>query len=105
MELIKDYDCTIAYHPRKVNIVAYMLSRKSSSKENKGRKTLLRELKSCKAILNVESVENLIARYQVKSTIEEEIVESQPDPVLRKLAEEVECKCKQITHSKVMVCY
>ena len=29
MELIKDYDCMIDYHPRKANIVAYALSRKS----------------------------------------------------------------------------
>ena len=29
MELIKDYDCVIDYHPRKANIVADALSRKS----------------------------------------------------------------------------
>ena len=28
MELLKDYDCTIDYHPRKVNVVADALSRK-----------------------------------------------------------------------------
>ena len=31
MELLKDYDCTIEYHPRKANVVADTLSRKSSS--------------------------------------------------------------------------
>ena len=29
MELIKDYDCVIDYHPRKANVVADVLSRKS----------------------------------------------------------------------------
>ena len=29
MELIKDNDCVIDYHPRKANVVAYALSRKS----------------------------------------------------------------------------
>ena len=29
MELIKDYDCVIDYHPGKVNVVADALSRKS----------------------------------------------------------------------------
>ena len=31
MELLKDYDCTIEYHPGKVNVVADTLNRKSSS--------------------------------------------------------------------------
>ncbi|CAM8895788.1 unnamed protein product [Rhodiola kirilowii] len=29
MELLKDYDCTISYHPGKANVVADSLSRKS----------------------------------------------------------------------------
>ena len=32
MELLKDYDLTINYHPKKANIVADALSRKSSAK-------------------------------------------------------------------------
>ena len=29
MELLKDYDCTILYHPSKANMVAVALSKKS----------------------------------------------------------------------------
>ena len=32
LELIKDYDCEINYHPGKVNVVADVLSRKSTVK-------------------------------------------------------------------------
>ena len=31
MELLKDYDITILYHPRKANVVADVLSRKAGS--------------------------------------------------------------------------
>jgi hypothetical protein len=31
MELIKDYDCIIEYHPRKANVVANALSRKNKA--------------------------------------------------------------------------
>ena len=92
MELIKDYECTVAYHIGKANVVASVLSRKSSTKESKERMALLRELRGCEAILNIGSVENLTALFQVKATLEEEIVKTQTkDPVLRKLVEEVRC--------------
>ena len=61
MKLIKYFDCTIVYHPRKTNVIANALSRKSSSVGNEGRITLLQELRDCKVILNVESVGNLVA--------------------------------------------
>lgn len=90
MELIKDYDYIIAYYPMKANVVANALSRKSS---NKRKLALLRELRDCRAILNVGSNGNLIALFQVNSTLEEEIAKSQrKDLVLRKLAEEVRCQ-------------
>lgn len=75
MELIKDYDCTIAYHPRKANVVTGKLRRKSPSK---GNLALLRELREYKATLNARSVGNLIAQFPIKPMLEEEIVKLQP---------------------------
>lgn len=93
MEPIKDYDCTILYHLDKANVAADALSRKSSSKENKGKLALLWELRDCKTILNARLIGNLIARFQDKTTLEDEIFKSQlEDPVLRKLTEEVRCE-------------
>lgn len=93
MELIRDYECILAYHPGKANVVAYALSIKNLSKESKERITFLEELEGCKAILRTEPVGNLIARFQVKLTLEEEIVKTQSeDHALRKLTEEVRCE-------------
>lgn len=51
---------------------------------------LLRELRGCKVILNAGSVANLITQFQVKLTLEEEIIKSQlENHVLRNLVEEV----------------
>ncbi|CAN1163985.1 hypothetical protein LINPERHAP2_LOCUS25315 [Linum perenne] len=33
VELLKDYDCTIEYHPEKANVVTDALSRKGKSSE------------------------------------------------------------------------
>ena len=93
MELIKDYECTIAYHPKKDNGVADVLSRRNPNPSNKGRIVVLKVLKDFKAVLNARTVGNLMARFQMKSTLKEEIVQSQlEDPELRKIAEDVRCE-------------
>jgi len=54
LELIKDYDCTIEYHPRKANVMVDALSRKSrggTSSLNAIRVTLLKEFRSNAASL------------------------------------------------------
>ncbi|KAK4406374.1 Retrovirus-related Pol polyprotein from transposon.6 [Sesamum angolense] len=59
IELLKDYDCTIDYHPGKVNVVADALSRKSSNTlANLGNhnQTLLLEMRSMNTKLEVDQV-------------------------------------------------
>ena len=55
LELIKDYDCVISYHPGKVNVVADALSRKSRS-EVAGLKALPHNLKIDIGKLDMEIV-------------------------------------------------
>ena len=78
---------------RKVNVVANALSKKSSDPRSEARIAPLKELRGFKAIQNVGTSRNLMARFQVKLTLEEKIVRSQPkDSESRKLAKEVRYK-------------
>ena len=64
IELLKDYDCTIDFHPGKANVVADVLSRKSSSTlANLGshNQTLLLEMRSMNTKLEVDQVAGLLA--------------------------------------------
>ena len=63
MELIKNYDYTIAYHPRKANVVVDALSRKSPNPKSRERITLLKELRGFKVVLNVGTSRNLMAHF------------------------------------------
>ncbi|TYK14640.1 putative DNA/RNA polymerases superfamily protein [Cucumis melo var. makuwa] len=69
LELIKDYDCTVEYHPGKANIVADALSRKSRLLKDVLRGTqvvLLSELRGSKAVVTAEYSGSLLAQFQVK---------------------------------------
>ena len=93
VELIKDYDCMIEYHPGKANIMADALSRKSRQYKvslNAISLTLLRELRSSNALLSVGKIGGLFAYFQVRPTLIDGIVKGQmKDFMLKKLAEEV----------------
>ena len=75
IELLKDYDCQILYHPRKANVVADALSRKSMGSlahiaEQK--KEMVKEL--CKLFnegLSLEMTETqpMIAQFRVRSKL------------------------------------
>ena len=76
MELIKDLDCVINYHPGKANIVADALSRKSRS-EISCLKALPHNLKINIEKLNMEimlrEVQALMAKLEIKSTLLKDI--------------------------------
>lgn len=93
MELRKDYDCTIHYHPGKANIVVDALTKKSSASLaclTIGRKLLLRELKKMKVEFMVHGTCFLLAQLKVKPTLINQIKESQfTDLQPVKISEEV----------------
>jgi len=76
VELIKDYDCIIDYHPGKANVVADALSRKDKvirSGPTTWNEETMMELKRLGAILGVSLEGSLMAQLRVR----EQILEAQ----------------------------
>ena len=75
VELIKDYDCIMDYHPGKANVVADALSRKDKALRGGpatwNEKTMI-ELKRLGAVLGVSLEESLTAQLRVKSGYREQ---------------------------------
>ena len=94
LELIKDYDCTIEYHPGKANVVAYALSRQSESSLShmrSGYLPLLVDLRALRVILEVEDSGALLAMFHVRPLLVDKILAGQSlDPQIIKLKEEIE---------------
>ena len=77
LELIKDYDCTIEYHPRKANVVADALSRRpesSLSHMRSGYLPLLVVLRALGVILEVEDSGALLAMFHVRPLLVDQIL-------------------------------
>ena len=72
LELLKDYDFTIEYHPGKANVVADALSRKSS-----GMMENLIALRSLNTKLEIEASGVLLATLEVRPVLIERIQEAQ----------------------------
>ncbi|KAG8503496.1 hypothetical protein CXB51_001481 [Gossypium anomalum] len=66
IELLKDYDCSIEYHPGKTNVVADALSRRAVS-----------DLRAMFAHLSLYDVGSLLAELQVRPTWVDQIKEKQ----------------------------
>ena len=93
MKLIKDFDCTIEYHPRKVNVVADALSMKTIDRlagmvcYNLQSLVALREMNMQFEVCNGV----LVATMQVKPMIMNEIRDAQlNDPYLQKMKNKVQ---------------
>ena len=65
MELLKDYDCSIEYHPGKANVVADALSRR-----------VVTDLRALFARLSLYDDGSLLAEVQVRPTWTEQIKET-----------------------------
>ena len=74
MELLKDYDCEIMYHPGKANKVVDALSRKSSIAHMMVKEwTLLEEVQGSEFKFEVSQVSSLIAALRIEPEIQTKI--------------------------------
>ncbi|WMV45623.1 hypothetical protein MTR67_039008 [Solanum verrucosum] len=91
LELFKDYDCTIDYHPGKANVIADALSRKSFASISLSPFPLLLELRAMNVCFTLDSNGSVIANLQVKPILLEQVKETQKlDKKLVKLTREVQ---------------
>ena len=106
LELIKDYDCTIEYHPGKANVVANALSRRPKSflsHIRSGYLPLLVDLRDLGVILKVEDSGALLATFYVRPLLVDQILAGQSqDPQMIKLKEEIENERKQSFRLEMM---
>ena len=79
MEPLKDYDCTIQYHPGKANVVTDALSRKSSgilAYIQEVQRPLIMEMHDLVdkgVIFDLNKARAMIAHFQVKSNLFDKI--------------------------------
>ena len=82
VELIKDYDCVIDYHPGRANVVIDALSPKvktmNAQWEDWDEKELL-ELRKIDAQVEAGPDESLMAQLRVRSTLQDRVLEAQQE--------------------------
>ena len=92
LELVKDYDCSINYHPNKANVVDDTLSRKPSSFSAAlltTRKEIIQDLEMMEIEVVMGHSEAYLASLSVQPTLVERIKLSQADdPHLKKIMDE-----------------
>ena len=94
MELLKDYDCTIDYHPGKANVVADALSRKSIGSlayMQTIQLPLMVELRELGVELRMHALGALFSSFQLRPILVDHILEAQlEDPYLMSMRKKVE---------------
>ena len=93
VELIKDYDCVIDYHPGKANVVADALSRKGKTVMNdmelKEQESIV-ELKKMGLRLSVGPEGSLLAQLKIRSVLRDRVlVAQQADGKVKEIKERV----------------
>ncbi|KAA0064302.1 pol protein [Cucumis melo var. makuwa] len=85
LELVKDYDCEILYHPGKANVVADAFSRKISHSAAliTRQAPLHRDLERAEIAVSVGAVTMQLAQLTVQPTLRQRIIDAQSnDPYL-----------------------
>ncbi|KAA0061189.1 ty3-gypsy retrotransposon protein [Cucumis melo var. makuwa] len=85
LELVKDYDCEILYHPCKTNVVADAFSRKVSHSAAliTRQAPLHRDLERAEIVVSVGAVTMQLAQLTVQPTLRQKIIDAQSnDPYL-----------------------
>ncbi|KAL0537310.1 hypothetical protein IC582_026287 [Cucumis melo] len=85
LELVKDYDCEVLYHPGKANVVANALSRKVAHSATLITKQapLLRDFERAEIAVSVREVASQLAQLIVQPTLRQRIIVAQlNDPYL-----------------------
>ncbi|KAA0047446.1 pol protein [Cucumis melo var. makuwa] len=85
LELVKDYDCEILYHPGKANVVADTLSRKVSHSTAliTRQAPLHRDLERAEIAVSVGAVTMQLAQLTIQPTLRQKIIDAQSnDPYL-----------------------
>ncbi|KAL0551590.1 hypothetical protein IC582_010679 [Cucumis melo] len=85
LELVKDHDCEILYHPGKANVVADALSRKVSHSAAliTRQAPLHRDLERAEIVVSVGAVTMQLAQLTVQPTLRQRIIDAQSnDPYL-----------------------
>jgi len=93
LELVKDYDCEILYHPGKANVVADALSRKTSHSAAllSSQVELRKEFERTGIAVLLGEVTARVAQLSVQPSLKQRIIDSQlSDPKLKRLLERVE---------------
>ena len=97
MELLKDYNCTILYHPGKANVVADALSRKSMgslahiSVERRPLIVDMHDVFRPRVTTELVGPNAFLAHFQIQPLLRDEIAAGQQqDPDLLSIIEEVQ---------------
>ena len=96
LELVKDYDCVINYHPGKANVVADALSRKSFSSVSTMvlvQKPLLQDMQRLEIEIVSKGLVEKLSTMSLQPTLLEKIKQNQlSDPYLSRMKVDVELK-------------
>uniref|UniRef100_A0A6N2LYN7 Reverse transcriptase n=1 Tax=Salix viminalis TaxID=40686 RepID=A0A6N2LYN7_SALVM len=91
LELVKDYDCIINYHPGKANVVADALSRKSMAPMRLIQQPIARDLQRLELEVIPVGHKNIISALIVQPTLQERIkMEQQKDVKLTEIKQSIE---------------